>query len=124
MGFPKPQPTPWLKGAILAGNVFVVEHKATIIGVVCTTRTGDDLEIDRVCVDPDVQGQGAGAFAMGAIEDFARENGMCRMTLFTAEMMDDLLRFYARHGYSETHRALKDDPKDPHLRVHMEKWIM
>ena len=57
------------------------------------------------------------------MEKLARENGVSSSTLHAAEVMDDLLRFYTRHGLIETHRALPHHGDDEILRVHMKKTL-
>ena len=43
------------------------------------------------------------------------------MSLYTAEMMENLVRLYRHHGFEIVHRGPPDHGKDAHVRVHMVK---
>ncbi len=120
---PESGPYPWLDAAIESGNAHVALHGSEIVGLVTTTRRGDELVIDQLGVAPARQGDGIGGWLLGQIEQTARRDGAKALSLQTAEIMPDLLRLYARHGFEETRRELPDHGDDDYLRVHMTKVI-
>jgi GNAT superfamily N-acetyltransferase len=115
-GGPTAGPYPWLEAAISRGDVYVGLDATEIVGIIITSRRGDELVIDQLGVDPTRQGAGIGSWLLKQIEQTARQ-------LQTAEMMSDLLRLYSQHGFLETRRALPAHGDDKHLRVHMKKLI-
>lgn len=116
-------PYPWLEAAIARSDVYVGMEDAAIIGVVATTRDGPVLTIDMLGVDPARQGAGIGSWLFEEIERVARGREIETLVLKTAEIMSDLLRLYARHGFLETHRTPPAKGRDAYLRVHMQKRL-
>ncbi len=116
-------PDPWLEAAIGRGDIYVGLDETEIVGVVATSRRGDELVINRLAVDPPRQGAGIGSWLLDQIEQTARSDQVKALSLRTAEMMSDLLRLYYRHGFLETRKALPTHGKDNHLRVHMMKQL-
>ena len=116
-------PYPWLAGAIENGDTHNCLIGDKIVGYISTEIEGDNLYIKGVGVSTDFQAQGIGSWLMQQIEQYAVKKNLQSLTLQTAEMMSDLLRFYKRHGYIETHRALPDHGDDTHLRVHFIKKL-
>ncbi len=114
-------PYPSLGAAIEHGEYYVAIDGSDIVGVVEIKLVGDELKIDQVGVDPSRQGDGIGGWILGRTEDLARRLGANAITMFTAEIMTDLLRFYTRHGFAETGRGLPPHGKDSVLRVFMRK---
>lgn len=62
-----------------------------------------------------------GSWLLVRIEEVARSNGAPGMSLYTAEMMEHLLRLYGRHGFEIVHRRPPDHGLDAHTRVYMVK---
>ncbi len=116
-------PYPWLKGAIAHGDVYVGIDGTTVVGLISTNRTNDELVIDQLGVDPARQGEGIGSWLLEQLEMAAREDGVSTLSLQTAENMDHLLRLYSRHGFVETRRAPPHHGDDEYLRVHMMKQL-
>lgn len=113
----------WLPNAIRTGRVHVARETRTVVGVIVTTRDGHDLEIDFLATDVARQGTGIGRWLLTQLEAKARRDGLAALTLHTAEIRQDLLDFYRRFGFVETHRALPAHGKDRNLRVHMRKVV-
>lgn len=74
-----------------------------LIGAVRTRITGDAIEIGRLTVAPDLQGQGLGSRLLLAAEQVAPD--ATSSVLFTGHLSTANLRLYERHGYRETHRV-------------------
>ncbi len=122
-GGPTAGPYPGLKAAISRGDVYVGLDEAEIVGIVITSRRGDELVIDQLGVDPRRQGMGIGSWLLKQIEQTARHDQVRVLSLQTTEMMSDLLRLYSQHGFLETRRAPPAHGDDKHLRVHMKKLL-
>ncbi len=116
-------PYPWLEAAISRGDVYVGLDETEIVGIVTTSRRGDELVIDQLGVDPTRQGAGIGSWLLDQIEQTARHDHVKALSLQTAEMMSDLLRLYNQHGFLETRKTLPAHGDDKHLRVHMKKLL-
>ncbi|WP_299615772.1 GNAT family N-acetyltransferase [Pelagibius sp.] len=113
----------WLEAAIERGDVFVARQAGALVGAVATSHREGDLYIDQVAVDPERQGAGIGSWLLDSTERVARSRRTKALCLHTAEMMDDLLRLYRRHGFEEVRRGLPDHGKDAHVRVFMRKAL-
>jgi GNAT superfamily N-acetyltransferase len=103
------------------GDIYVALEADRVVGVVRTERRDDGLFIDQIGVDPTRQGAGVGSWLLGRIEEVARLSGACGMSLYTAEMMEHLVRLYRRHGFEIIRRGPPDHGLDAHARVHMVK---
>ena len=112
-----------LEAAISRGDVYVGLDETGIVGVVATSRRGDEMVIEQLGVDPARQGAGIGGWLLEQIEQTARHDRMKALSLLTAEMMSGLLRLYKRHGFLETRKALPAHGRDEHPRVHMKKLL-
>jgi ribosomal protein S18 acetylase RimI-like enzyme len=103
------------------GDIYVALEADRVVGVVRTEPSDDGLFIDQIGVDPTRQGAGVGSWLLGRIEEVARLSGARGMSLYTAEMMEHLVRLYRRHGFEIVRRGPPDHGLDAHTRVHMVK---
>lgn len=117
------EPFQRLEAAISRGDVYVGLDETEIVGIVTTSRRGDELVIEQLAVDPTRQGAGIGSWLLKQIEQIARHDQVKALSLHTAEMMSDLLRLYNRHGFLETRKALPAHGGDKHLRIYMKKLL-
>lgn len=117
------EPFQRLEAAISRGDVYVGLDETEIVGIVTTSRRGDELVIEQLAVDPTRQGAGIGSWLLKQIEQIARHDQVKALSLHTAEMMSDLLRLYNRHGFLETGKALPAHGGDKHLRIYMKKLL-
>ena len=118
---PKAGPYPDLGAAIERGEYYVAIDGADIVGVIEIKLIGDEVKIDQVSVDPSRQGDGIGGWIISQAEELAKRLGANAMTMFTAEIISDLLRFYSRHGFVETERGPPPHGKDKNVRVFFRK---
>jgi len=58
------------------------------------------------------------------VAEIARAEGLRTLSLTTAEMMEDRIRLYRKHGFEIVRRGLPDHGKDAHMRVHMERVLV
>lgn len=79
---------------------------------------GEEAELGRLAVVPDLQGRGLGSRLL-ALAEAAAPAGLRRIRLFTGERSVANLRLYRRHGYVETHRT----PWAGYALVHMVKEL-
>lgn len=80
---------------------------------------GGALLIENVAVDPAAQGTGTGRLLMDFAEARARELGLCKLTLYTNELMTENLSLYNHLGFAEVDRREEDGFR----RVFMEKGL-
>jgi GNAT superfamily N-acetyltransferase len=76
------------------------------------------VDLGRLMVAPDLQGQGLGSGLLVRSEALAPA-GTREVHLFTGELSEANLRLYRRHGYVETHRT----PAGGHDLVHLVKVL-
>lgn len=112
-----------LRPDIEKGNVHVGLDNGAVVAAAVLSRQGNAVEIDFLAVAPDRQGSGIGTEFLAHIERIARADGVSALQLHTAEIREDLLHLYRRHGFEEVCRAPPEHGKDPHLRVHMRKGL-
>jgi GNAT superfamily N-acetyltransferase len=62
-----------------------------------------------------------GSWLLARIEEVARSSGAPGLSLYTAEMMEHLVRLYSRHGFEIVDRGPPDHGLDAYTRVHMVK---
>lgn len=118
-----PGPYDWVAAAIGRGDVFVASEDNALIGAVTTNWRSSELAIDHIAVEPGSQGRGVGSWLLDSVEGIARNRGATALSLYTAEIMDDQIRLYRRHGFVEVHRGPPPHGKDAVLRVFMAKPI-
>jgi GNAT superfamily N-acetyltransferase len=90
---------------VSADRVWVAEQDGVLAGLLVLVRETDHVLLDNVAVCPRFQGAGIGAQLLDFTENFARENGLAEIRLYTNEAMTENLAYYPRHGFVETHRA-------------------
>ena len=113
----------WVPRALDDGQVHAADGVGGIEGVLVEEPLGKALYVKVVAVRPDRQGKGLGSRMLSEIEARARDRGFEALTLDTAEIMEDLLRLYGRHGFREIRRAPPDHGRDEILRVFMRKEL-
>ena len=94
--------------ALEHSRVWLLESGDAIIGVLVTEDRGDHLLLETIAVASSAQGSGYGRLLLDRAEGDAAELGLSEVRLYTNEAMTENLRFYPRHGYRETGRALHD----------------
>lgn len=112
-----------LPDALARGDVWLAMNDGAILGVAELKRDTDAVVLEHLAVDPARQGAGIGSALIGQVEAIARAAGATALTLYTAAIMEDLLRLYARHGFVERHRGPPPHGKDTLDRVFLWKAL-
>ncbi len=113
----------WFAQAIADGDIYLTLDQAEIVGAIATRRGDRELELALIGVSPTRQKSGIASWMIGRVEEVARARGVAKLWLTTAEMMEDRVRLYGRHGFTVVRRALPEHGKDTHMRVYMEKAL-
>jgi GNAT superfamily N-acetyltransferase len=113
----------WLPAALDRGDIYLAVEATEVVGVMATTRRATEMTLDQIAVNPLRQGTGVGSWLLARIEEVARSEGIRVLSLDTAEMAEDNVRLYARHGFRIVRRGPPAHGKDPHLRVYMSKVL-
>jgi GNAT superfamily N-acetyltransferase len=113
----------WYGEAIAKGDIFIARDGGELVGAIATKRGAKDLSLEQIGVSPARQKQGIASWMIGQIEPIARGRGCRTMSLNTAEMMEDRVRLYSRHGFRIVRRGPPEHGKDVHVRVYMVKEL-
>ena len=92
-----------------------------IVGVAVVTRSQAGWKVDELAIAPEWHGNNLGSQLLQFVEAEARAASAPTLSLHTPLIMEQLVRFYKRQGFRESHRALPKHGLDSHLRVHMNK---
>ena len=113
----------WFAEAIVKGDIYIALDGSGIVGAIATRRRDADMELALISVSPTRQKSGIASFMIGRVAEIARSRGLKTLSLTTAEMMEDRIRLYRRHGFEVVRRGLPEHGKDAHMRVHMERVL-
>ena len=113
----------WFAEAIVKGDIYIALDGSEIVGAIATRRRDADMELALISVSPTRQKSGIASFMIGRVAEIARSWGLKTLSLTTAEMMEDRIRLYRRHGFEIVRRGLPEHGKDAHMRVHMERVL-
>jgi ribosomal protein S18 acetylase RimI-like enzyme len=113
----------WFGGAIAIGDIFVAKEGEDIVGAIATKRGEGEMILELIGVSPSRQKQGIASWMIGQIEPIARARGLRTLSLITAEMMEDRVRLYSRHGFKIVRRGPPEHGRDAHVRVYMVKEL-
>lgn len=90
---------------IAAGEAFVSDAEAGILGILILIDTDEYLLLDNVATAPGAQGQGVGRQLVSFAESEARRRGYGEIRLYTHIVMADNVAYYENLGWEETHRG-------------------
>ena len=113
----------WFGEAISTGDIFVAREGDEIVGAIATKRGEGEMILELIGVSPTRQKQGIASWMISQVEPVARSRGTYALSLNTAEMMEDRVRLYSRHGFRIVRRGPPDHGKDTHVRVYMTKTL-
>ncbi len=119
-----PEAYGWFGEAIAQGDIYVALDDGEIVGAIATRRRESGIELANIGVAPARQKSGIASFMIVKVVQLAQARGVRTLSLTTAEMMEDRVRLYRRHGFEIVRRGLPDHGKDAHMRVHMERVLI
>jgi GNAT superfamily N-acetyltransferase len=90
---------------IAAGEAFVLDAEADVLGILILIDANGHLLLDNVATAPGAQGQGVGRQLVSFAESEARRRGYCEIRLYTHAVMADNVAYYENLGWEETHRG-------------------
>ena len=94
--------------AVADGHVWVAARDDAVVGLLVLIPRPGHLLLENVVSLPAEQGRGTGTRLLDFAEEHARQRGLPEVRLYTNEAMTENLGYYARRGYTETHRALDE----------------
>lgn len=89
---------------VAGGHTWVVEHNATVVGLLVLEAQEDHLLLENIAVQREMRGIGVGRFLMSFTEEQAIALELPEIRLYTGEVMTQNLYYYPQHGYHETYR--------------------
>jgi len=104
MGLAKWWTSDVVAASIRKGRTIVAVDGDDVVGVATFGPQGDDFVLWKLYVLPDNHGNGVGSRLLEAVVERAVEGGHSRIVLSHIEGNAGAARFYARHGFTETHR--------------------
>lgn len=94
------------------GEFLVGEYEGRMVAMGGIQKTGPETaKVRRMRVDPDLQRHGFGTAILIRLQNRALELGFKRLWLDTNVNFESALKFYARHGYRQTHEEGTGDDK-------------
>jgi N-acetylglutamate synthase-like GNAT family acetyltransferase len=96
------QPESGILKRMQEGPLWVAESDHGVIGTVCAVRSEDSIMVRGMAVDPKERGRGIGQALLNLTEDFAREQGLDRMCLYTTAFLLSAIRLYESAGFAFT----------------------
>lgn len=90
--------------SIRKGRTLVAVEGDEVVGVATFGPRDESCVLWKLYVLPDHHGHGIGSRLLNAVVERAHENEHPRITLSYLEGNQQAARFYARHGFVETHR--------------------
>jgi ribosomal protein S18 acetylase RimI-like enzyme len=93
------------RAAVRAGEAWLACEASEAIGLIVLIPNPDHLLLENVAVLPAAQGRGIGTLLLAFADERSRALGLREIRLYTNAAMTENIAYYARHGYTETHRA-------------------
>ncbi len=93
------------------GSIFIATEEGEVVGMTSLLFTISTAKGSQVCwledmiVHPDWRNQGIGGRLLQYAVNYARSQGMARITLLTDRSSEGSIRFYTRHGFQPSEMA-------------------
>lgn len=101
------QPEAGILKRLEEGPLWVAQNNAGVIGTVSAICSGSSTRVRGMAVDPGARGQKIGKALLDLIEDFTREQGLKRMSLYTTAFLLSAIRLYQTSGFEFTGEKTK-----------------
>jgi len=98
------------EGGVLArleeGPVWVAERDSLLVGTVGVVCRPESILVRGMAVDPEARGLGIGKILLRVVENFVREHGYERISLYTTEFLARAIRLYQSSGFEFTGESI------------------
>jgi GNAT superfamily N-acetyltransferase len=84
------------------GPLWIAENEHALVGTVAAICSADSVMVRGMAVDPDARGLKIGKVLLDLTEDFARELGFERMSLYTTAFLRCAIGLYQSSGFEFT----------------------
>ena len=111
LGYPPIPMTEDYAPRIDRGEVWLLEQRSTLVGLLVIERHDTYGEIFNVAVTPDQHGGGLGRRLLDFAVRLTRDWGLPELRLYTNAKMERNIAIYSRYGFHETGR--RPNPKRP-----------
>ena len=105
--------------AIRDNQVWVLENDDQILAALVLVAAPVSFLLENIAIAEDIQSTGVGGWMLAFAVSWAARQGYAEIVLYTNEKMGDNTGYYARRGYSETHR----EPFGDTMVIHMKKQV-
>ncbi|WP_319483982.1 GNAT family N-acetyltransferase [uncultured Cohaesibacter sp.] len=106
-----------------AGNLYVLEADGEVLAAAALHEEKNGLYVDYLAVQREHQHEGLGKRMLTELEMLTESRELQHLRLHTPEAMDELVAYYNRRGFAETHRVMPSHGRDQLMRVHFRKEI-
>jgi GNAT superfamily N-acetyltransferase len=96
------QPESGILQRLEEGPLWVAENEHVLVGTVAAICSADSAMVRGMAVDPDARGLKIGKALLRLTEDFAREQGFERMSLYTTAFLQRAIGLYQSSGFEFT----------------------
>jgi ribosomal protein S18 acetylase RimI-like enzyme len=104
-------------------NLYIAQEDGVLLASAAMHEVDNCLYLDTIAVLPQHQNKGLGSRLLAEVELIAESRELPCLRLHTPEVMHELLAYYTKRGFGETHRSLPAHERDLILRVTFEKAI-
>lgn len=105
--------------AVRDHQVWVLLDGDRLLAALVLVADSESFLLENIAISEDMQGKGVGGRMLAFAEAEAARQGYSEILLYTNEKMVDNVGYYARRGYTETHR----EPFGETLVIHMKKRV-
>ena len=96
------QPESGVLNRLEEGPLWIAENEHGLVGTVTAICSADSVMVRGMAVDPDARGLGIGKTLLSLTEDFARDQDLEHMSLYTAAFLQRAIGLYQSSGFAFT----------------------
>jgi DNA-binding MarR family transcriptional regulator/GNAT superfamily N-acetyltransferase len=83
------------------GSIFFAQLEGTIVGTVALMPRGEEMELSKMAVSPKHRGHKIGQQLMQHCIDFARDQGLEKLILYSNRTLENAIYIYKKYGFVE-----------------------